>query len=300
MKVIRRKVATGGRSLPPQPASRRPAGKRHRPGRRVAAQPRRGRPRPAAGQKSGRAPPDPMVRAHPVARAKPRRAPRALAAYHRKRDLRQSGEPGGSSHVPQESVPVFIVQKHDATRFALRFPPRGRGRPEILGRAKGLPMKTGGKALAIEVEDHPLDYGGFEGTIPAGNYGGGTVMLWDRGASMWWRATTPKPTARDTFTWPLAGEKLRGEWTLVRLRPRPGEKKTSWLIIRNHSSGKLPRVALSRTPRDRSVLSGRSMAESPRGGKALSVAHPARLKKKALKLPPVAARRALRRASSSR
>ena len=220
-----------------------------------------------------------MVRANPAVRTKRARSSKALAAYHRKRDLRQSGEPAGASRIPQDSVPIFIIQKHDATRLHYDFRLEADGVLKSWAVPKGLPGRVGDKALAIEVEDHPLDYGGFEGTIPAGNYGAGTVMLWDRGVYVVegdYAAAYRKGHIRVA----LAGEKLRGEWTLVRMRPRPGEKQTSWLVVKNHSSGKLPEVAISRTARDRSVLSGRTMAEIAAGVRRQVLPRAAGLKKK--------------------
>jgi bifunctional non-homologous end joining protein LigD len=163
-------------------------------------------------------------------------------------------------------VPTYVIQKHDATRLHYDFRLEAEGVLKSWAVPKGLPAKVGEKALAIEVEDHPLDYGGFEGTIPAGNYGGGTVMLWDRGV---YALEGDYATAyrKGHLHVALTGEKLRGEWTLVRMRSRPGEKKTAWLIVKNHASGKLPALATGRVPRDLSVLSGRSMAEIAAGAR---------------------------------
>ena len=214
---------------------------------------------------------------------------RSLAAYHRKRDLRQSGEPGGRTRVGRRQVPIFIVQKHDATRLHYDFRLEAEGVLKSWAVPNGLPTRVGEKALAIEVEDHPLDYGGFEGTIPAGNYGAGTVMLWDRGVYVL-EGDYASAYRKGHIHVALAGEKLRGEWTLVRMRPRPGEKKPSWLVLKNHASGKLPEVKISRTARDLSVLSGRSLAEIAAGVK---VRRPARKAKAAAPKKSSRARRRL-------
>jgi len=216
-----------------------------------------------------------MVRANPTLR---RRAAHSLAAYHRKRDLGKSGEPGGGGETTAKSTRVFIVQKHDATRLHYDFRLEADGVLKSWAVPKGLPDKVGAKSLAIEVEDHPLDYGGFEGTIPAGNYGAGTVMLWDRGVYVV-EGNYDQAYRKGHIHVALAGEKLRGEWTLVRMRPRPGEKKTSWLVVKNHSSGKLPEVRISRTDRDRSVLTGRSRDEIAAGARPAARRGPA-IKKK--------------------
>jgi bifunctional non-homologous end joining protein LigD len=207
-----------------------------------------------------------MVRANPVARSTASQTPRSLAAYHRKRDLQQSGEPGGTKAVPKKAGPIFIIQKHDATRLHYDFRLEADGVLKSWAVPKGLPTKIGDKALAIEVEDHPLDYGSFEGTIPEGNYGAGTVMLWDRGVYTMegdYHAAYRKGQIQVLLT----GEKLRGEWTLVRMRARPGEKKTSWLVVKNRSSGKLAEADVAPKARDLSVKSGRSMDEIAAGAR---------------------------------
>jgi bifunctional non-homologous end joining protein LigD len=231
-----------------------------------------------------------MVRANPVARLKRSATARSLTAYHRKRDLRQSGEPGGTNRLPLQALPVFIIQKHDATRLHYDFRLEAGGVLKSWAVPKGLPARVGDKALAIEVEDHPLDYGGFEGTIPKGNYGAGTVMLWDRGVYAV-EGAYEAAYRKGHIHVALAGEKLRGEWTLVRMRPRPGEKKTSWLVVKNHSSGKLPEVAPSRAARDLSVLSGRTMAEIAAGVRRKLLPRASGLKKKPTQARRPAARR---------
>lgn len=105
-----------------------------------------------------------------------------LQRYHEKRDLAASGEPDTrSAHSSVGAVRRFVIQKHDATRlhYDLRLEMDGVYRSWAV--PKGLPTQPGDRSLAVEVEDHPLEYGTFEGVIPSGNYGAGTVMLWDRG-----------------------------------------------------------------------------------------------------------------------
>jgi len=125
---------------------------------------------------------------------------------------------------------------------------------------KGLPAKPGERSLAIEVEDHPLDYGEFEGTIPPGNYGAGTVMLWDRGYYTVGGGNPVRAWRQGKIHFALAGEKLLGEWTLVRLRDDDRSQK-NWLVIKNASSARPKRGV----KRDVSVLSGRTMDEITRG-----------------------------------
>ncbi|HYC70047.1 MAG TPA: DNA polymerase ligase N-terminal domain-containing protein, partial [Opitutaceae bacterium] len=162
--------------------------------------------------------------------------PRSLAAYRRKRDLARSGEPAGGA--PKGArTPRFVIQKHDATRLHYDFRLEADGVLKSWAVPKGLPTRAGERTLAIEVEDHPLDYGGFEGTIPAGNYGAGTVMLWDRGVYALEGGDFARAYRQGKVHVALEGEKARGEWTLVRMRRRPGEAKTGWLLIRHRARG---------------------------------------------------------------
>ena len=98
-----------------------------------------------------------------------------------KRDFARTPEPSGRGRGSRKAGRLYVIQKHAATPPALRLPARARRRAAELGRAKGPSLDPQDKRLAVHVEDHPLDYGDFEGTIPEGEYGGGTVMLWDRG-----------------------------------------------------------------------------------------------------------------------
>ncbi|HTL67324.1 MAG TPA: non-homologous end-joining DNA ligase [Lacunisphaera sp.] len=200
-----------------------------------------------------------------MARAKPSRSaagvPRALGAYRRKRNLRRSGEPAGGA-AAAGTAPQFVVQKHDASHLHYDFRLEAGGVLKSWAVPKGLPQRAGDEALAVEVEDHPLDYGGFEGTIPEGNYGAGTVMLWDRGAYALEGGDFARAHRQGKLHVALAGRKLRGEWTLVRLRPRGREARKNWLVIKNRSLGRLPRAAGEATaPRGASVLTGRTMRE---------------------------------------
>ena len=100
-----------------------------------------------------------------------------------------------------------------------------------MGGTKGPSLDPHDKRLAVEVEDHPLDYGDFEGTIPKGQYGGGTVMVWDRG---YWDCEDPERAyAKGKLEFTLEGEKLHGGWMLTRMRKREGEKRTNWLLIKH-------------------------------------------------------------------
>lgn len=222
-------------------------------------------------------------------------APRAaLRAYHRKRDLSASGEPAGTQRVPAAKLPRFVIQKHDATRLHYDLRLEMDGVYKSWAVPKGLPLAPGDKSLAIEVEDHPLDYGDFEGTIPAGNYGAGTVMLWDRGFYTVEGSSPSVALRRGKIHFALAGEKALGEWTLVRTRGGQGAK-VNWLVIKNHDSAgeQTPRV-----DRERSVLTGRTMDEIAGSGSRPAARRTSSAKKTTTAPPRRSRRPALRKARS--
>lgn len=178
-----------------------------------------------------------------------------LARYRQKRDFSRTPEPEGTG-VGDAKGHRYVMHKHAASNdhFDLRLEWQGTLRSWAV--PKGPSLQPGEKRLAIEVEDHPLSYGEFEGIIPKGEYGGGTIMLWDCGR---WELNQPPEEDRLDFT--LHGEKLAGRWTLVRTRSkgqgdrRPGNQ---WLLIKRSEPGD---SRVSPLPHDRSVKSGRSMAQ---------------------------------------
>lgn len=189
-----------------------------------------------------------------------------LAAYRAKRDFKTTTEPSGQRKVRPAEYPRFVIQKHDATRLHFDF------RLEIDGVLKSWAVTRGpsldphDKRLAVEVEDHPIEYGDFEGTIPKGQYGGGTVMVWDRG--FWTPEGTSPPTealANGELKFLLAGEKLKGSWVLVRMkRDRDGGKRNNWLLIKHRDE--FSRAGESNPgSEDRSAASGRDMAQIAAG-----------------------------------
>ncbi len=159
---------------------------------------------------------------------------RSLKTYESKRDFSRTAEPSGKGRAARADRRRFVIQKHAATRlhYDLRLEHDG----VFLSWAvtRGPSLDPADKRLAVEVEDHPLPYGDFEGTIPKGQYGGGTVMLWDRG---YWEpqdgmdvaAGLKKGELKVTF----AGERLKGGWVLVRMPRRPREKRDNWLMIKH-------------------------------------------------------------------
>jgi bifunctional non-homologous end joining protein LigD len=194
----------------------------------------------------------------------------SLHEYQRKRDFRRSREPPGAASALQ-SGHLYVMHKHAARHdhFDLRIEQDGALRSWAL--PKGPALESGEKRLAIEVEDHPLEYGSFEGTIPQGEYGAGTVMLWDVGR---WQPNGRNDDEQIDFI--LTGTKLKGAWTLVRMRGRGGrDKGKQWLLIKRSDHTPHPLH-----PDDLSVATGRSMAEIA----ANKASHEAR----ALPTPPVA------------
>ena len=159
-----------------------------------------------------------------------------LSTYKQKRDFQKTQEPSGQAKLKASNRRRFIIQKHDATRlhYDLRLELDGVFKSWAVTRGPSLDPHD--KRLAVEVEDHPLDYGDFEGTIPKGQYGGGTVMLWDRG---YWEPEGNKSPeqalAKGDFKFTLEGERLHGSFVLVRMRnDRDGGKRTNWLLIKHH------------------------------------------------------------------
>ncbi len=153
-----------------------------------------------------------------------------LAEYRKKRDFRLTREPRGETARAASRL-RYVVQHHFASREHFDF------RLELDGVLKSwaVPKEPGTgpgeRRLAVQVEDHPLEYGSFEGTIPQGQYGAGEVFIWDKGA---W---TPEGDAREglkrgKLDFSLSGRKLKGAWTLVRMRSGAGSKKQNWLLIR--------------------------------------------------------------------
>ena len=179
-----------------------------------------------------------------------------LAEYNRKRDFRKSAEPKGRAKSPgKKSKPAarFVIQKHDATRLHYDFRLEMDGVLKSWAVPKGLPWAKGEKHLAVEVEDHPMGYADFEGIIPKGQYGGGTVMVWDRGTYRVEADDPIKALKAGRLHLHMKGKKARGEWTLIRMRR--DEAKPQWLLLKSGEAIK----PISKKRDDESVKTGRSM-----------------------------------------
>jgi len=156
----------------------------------------------------------------------------ALETYNQKRNFKASPEPQGKLQQKRKATGnSFVIQKHDATRLHYDFRLEMDGVLKSWAVTRGPSLVPGEKRLAVHVEDHPLDYGGFEGMIPKGNYGAGAVLLWDRGT--WEPIGDPhKAYKKGHMEFELKGEKLEGRWHLVRMGRKEGEKRENWLLIK--------------------------------------------------------------------
>src|SRR5271155_3917294 len=153
----------------------------------------------------------------------------ALEAYRRKRNFKATAEPKGRE--PGESSNNFVVQKHDAPRLHYDFRLALDGVLKSWAVTRGPSLVPGEKRLAVAVEDHPLEYSDFEGTIADGEYGGGSVIVWDRG--VWTPIGDPhRGLKKGHLEFELDGRKLKGRWHLVRMHAKSGEKRENWLLIK--------------------------------------------------------------------
>ncbi len=181
-----------------------------------------------------------------------------LQRYKEKRNFRATPEPAGKVDRRKSRALMFVIQKHDATRLHYDFRLELEGVLKSWAVPKGIPTTKGDKRLAMHVEDHPLDYGDFEGVIPEGNYGAGSVMVWDTGT---WEPLDENPlnALRDgKLKFVLHGRKLEGDWTLVRMRARSKQSgKDEWLLIKSGEDAE----PISAKRDDESVLSKRTMAQ---------------------------------------
>lgn len=196
-----------------------------------------------------------------------------LESYRRKRDFSRTPEPEGAVAPAAGAGRLFVVQKHAASHLHYDFRLEIGGVLRSWAIPRGPSLDPGDRRLAVEVEDHPLAYADFEGVIPEGEYGGGTVMVWDRG--QWFPEGDPAAgLVRGKLRFRLEGEKLQGEWTLVRMA-RPGEgggpgEHANWLLLKHQDEFARPDAELEITElRTESVRSGRGLDEIAAGGAAL-------------------------------
>jgi bifunctional non-homologous end joining protein LigD len=196
--------------------------------------------------------------------------PGQLAEYRRKRDFTRTAEPEGGASQKGRKL-AFVIQKHAASHLHYDLRLEHDGVMKSWAVPKGPSLDPSVKRLAMQVEDHPIEYNAFEGTIPQGEYGGGTVMLWDRGTYSY-GGTDPDPDEglrrgyqKGDFKFVLNGKRLKGSWALVRMRSdRPG--KPQWLLIKHKDEYAAPGSDVA-AEHQTSVATGRTMEEIA-GGKS--------------------------------
>jgi len=188
----------------------------------------------------------------------------SLAKYREKRDFERTAEPLGKSkpRTDRKGSLTFVVQKHRASQLHYDFRLEFGGVLLSWAVPKGPSLDPSVKRLAMQVEDHPLDYAAFEGVIPEGGYGGGTVMLWDNGT---WTAESKDVEGAlkgGDLKFTLHGAKLRGSWVLVRTRGFGGRADKSWLLIKHRDRFASTKDVTAERPR--SAVSNRLLAEIAR------------------------------------
>ena len=186
-----------------------------------------------------------------------------LKVYRQKRKFNVTPEPRGRQ--ARRKGDQFVIQKHAATRLHYDLRLEFDGVMKSWAVTRGPSLVPGDKRLAVEVEDHPIEYNSFEGTIPKGEYGGGTVMIWDRGH--WTPEFDPhKGLKKGHLDFTLEGDKLHGRWHLVRMPRKPQEKRNNWLLIKAHDeAARDPGDADILEEEPASVVSGRSIDEIAQG-----------------------------------
>lgn len=187
----------------------------------------------------------------------------STARYNRKRDFERTPEPEGKVVKRAGRSLRFVVQKHDASRLHYDFRLEAAGVLKSWAVPKGPSLDPGDRRLAMQVEDHPLEYGSFEGIIPKGNYGAGEVIVWDRGTYRpIGNARPEKAIDSGEIKFVLRGKKLQGAFVLVKMRARDGADN-AWLLIKERDEFVDRRWRAS--AHDESVKSGRTLADLKKG-----------------------------------
>jgi bifunctional non-homologous end joining protein LigD len=187
--------------------------------------------------------------------------PDLLKKYRAMRDFGDTPEPSGGNS-KKTKLPIFVIQKHHASHLHYDFRLEMEGVLKSWAVPKGPSYDPGVKRLAMMTEDHPYDYASFEGVIPAGNYGGGNVIIWDNGG---WEFIEPghdpvKALRSGKLTFRLYGKKMFGEWALVKIKGRPGSKGNEWLLLKHRDEFANPDVDVTELA-PRSVISDKTVDE---------------------------------------
>jgi len=185
-----------------------------------------------------------------------------LAEYNRKRRFGVTPEPAGKMGPARKKALEFVIQKHRASRLHYDFRLEHDGVMLSWAVPKGPSLDPSNKRFAMQTEDHPIEYNQFEGVIPEGEYGGGTVMIWDRGTWEPEVEDVARALEKGDLKFTLHGKKLRGSWVLVRMRPR------QWLLIKHRD--KVASTADITAAKPRSVISRRTLAGIARAAGASS------------------------------
>ena len=182
-----------------------------------------------------------------------------LTTYRKKRDFRKTPEPKGGGTARRRRGLAYVIQKHAASHLHYDFRLELDGVLKSWAVPKGPSLNPSDKRLAVEVEDHPVEYGDFEGTIPKGEYGGGSVLLWDRGT---WEplGDAHEGLRRGRLSFDLFGEKLKGKWLLVRMKGRDEDRKPTWLLFKEKDAESRTRGDVL-VDRPESVKTGRAIEE---------------------------------------
>jgi bifunctional non-homologous end joining protein LigD len=217
------------------------------------------------------------------------RKPGSLATYKKKRNFKVTPEPSGAKAKGEKRL-RFVIQKHDATRLHYDFRLEAAGVLASWAVPKGPTLVPGERRLAMHVEDHPMDYRDFEGVIPEGQYGAGEVIVWDNG---WYELAEGRNAAAEIangkIKFIMHGHKMRGMFTLVRMKPKEGESGDPWLLIKDHDGDDPKRYDVDDHPE--SVLTGRTLEDIKREK------HPKTWQSSKVKDPP---KRAAARASGKK
>ncbi|WP_092048368.1 DNA ligase D [Planctomicrobium piriforme] len=199
----------------------------------------------------------------------------SLAKYKQKRNFEKTAEPAAGRGTARPGQLLYVIQKHAASRLHYDFRLELDGTLKSWAVPKGPSFDPGHKQLAVHVEDHPVAYGDFEGIIPHGEYGGGTVMLWDRGT---WESIgdAEQNYADGKLKFTLHGEKLQGNWALIRMHGKAGDDGKNWLLIKEKDEYALPEDEYNVTAEaPRSVLSDRGLDEIAAAGDKVWTSKPA-------------------------
>jgi bifunctional non-homologous end joining protein LigD len=190
--------------------------------------------------------------------------PDLLKKYRTMRDFSDTPEPSGKSATKKIKQPIFVIQKHAASHLHYDFRLEMEGVLKSWAVPKGPSYDPGTKRLAMMTEDHPYDYAGFEGVIPAGNYGAGNVIIWDNGT---WEFIEPgddpvKALKSGKLTFRMYGKKMFGEWALVRIggRGRSGDKGNEWLLLKHRDEFANEKIDVTELA-PRSIVSNKTVEE---------------------------------------